>query len=131
MAHRKNIADLGLEWHIASVYHDNIAYLKDMWQNPIRVAFVDTSHHYDVVKQEIDIIRPHMVLPGGWMLFHDYDGPEDKGIKKAVDELVEETDSTLYVVDVLALVQFPQSKIAHKPAWQQKRYTMASTNKRR
>ena len=113
--HRKNIQDLQLEKHIVSVYHDNIAYLKDMWQNPIRVAFVDTSHHYDVAKQEIDIIRPHMV-PGGWMIFHDYNNGHD-GIDKAVHELAGVSDCQLFTIDCLALINFTMNKKSKKSAF--------------
>ncbi len=55
----------------------------------VGLVFVDTDHTHETTKQEIEAWAPH-VLPGGYLVFHDYtlkpDGPWDlrDGVKPAI-----------------------------------------------
>lgn len=48
------------------------------------LVFIDASHSYEYVKQDIINYRSKL-RPGGWLTGHDIDLP---GVKQAVDELV-------------------------------------------
>jgi len=53
----------------------------------VGMVFVDTDHTYATTRAEIAAWSPH-VLPGGFLVFHDYwlaEPPRD-GVKPAVDE---------------------------------------------
>lgn len=44
------------------------------WRFDLDMCFVDGDHNPPVVEQEIELWKPH-VVPGGFMLFHDYNHP--------------------------------------------------------
>lgn len=51
------------------------------------LIFIDGSHDYESVKQDIELAQP-LLKHGGRLLMHDY-GESDPGVVKAVDELIE------------------------------------------
>jgi len=52
---------------------------------PIKLLFIDGNHDYEFVKKDYELWSP-LVVPGGWVLFHDY-SPDWPGVVKFVDEL--------------------------------------------
>ena len=68
------------------------------WNNPIRIAFIDTSHDYVHTKIEIDNIMPR-ILDDGWVVFHDYSDEEwGDGVKRAINEFLDTQE--VYDLDV-------------------------------
>ena len=64
-----------------------------IWNRPIDFLHIDGDHHYEEVKQDIELFVPH-VKKGCYVFFHDYvvkggkepDGRDEYGIVQAIDE---------------------------------------------
>lgn len=59
-------------------------------------VYIDANHTYEAVKADLDAWYP-LVKDGGWICGHDYTGPH-KGVKKAVDEFLEDRSYKLGVL---------------------------------
>lgn len=67
-------------------------------------VFIDGSHDYESVKQDIELSLT-VLRPGGLLAFHDYGKPEDPGVTRAVDELVAGGADLLRRRDSLAVIR--------------------------
>lgn len=65
--------------------------------------FIDGSHDYESVKQDIELCRP-LLKPQGRIIFHDYDDG-NPGVVKAVDEFVASGATPVAQADSLVMVQ--------------------------
>ena len=77
------------------------------WQQPLRVAFIDSSHHYEPTHAELKLILP-LILDGGWLVLHDYFSEDTPGVGRAVDEVFESQDMNtfdFYRMDQLAIIR--------------------------
>ena len=55
------------------------------WNQPIALLWIDGSHQYEAVRQDIDDFVPH-VIPGGWVVFDDAAGGKFPGVEQAIAE---------------------------------------------
>ncbi|HMO37458.1 MAG TPA: class I SAM-dependent methyltransferase [Gemmatales bacterium] len=55
------------------------------WNRPIAYLWIDGSHHYPDVVQDIDLFVPH-VVPGGYIVFDDAHGGNFPGVEQALRE---------------------------------------------
>lgn len=104
---RENIWANNLQDYVTLVVSDDALFLKQFWDKSIRVAFVDSSHHYEHTKEEITLLMPHIV-DGGWIIFDDYFSDETPGVAKAVNEFIESSGRrpvTIFRADGLLLMQ--------------------------
>ena len=70
------------------------------------LVFIDASHDYESVCKDIE--RATAVLPyDGLIVFHDYGGVDDRGVTKAVDELLALGGELISTTDSLAVVRPP------------------------
>ena len=106
---RENIWTNQLRDYVTLIISNDTSYLQTFWSSPIRIAFIDSSHHYEHTKQEIELIVPHL-CPHGWLLFHDYFSETTPGVAKAVDEFLERTNKCFncYRCDGLFILQLSQ-----------------------
>ena len=58
-----------------------------VWNQPIRMLFIDTTGQYNHTRDEIYQSLPHMV-DDSWLVFHDYYEPYQEGLIQAFDEFV-------------------------------------------
>lgn len=65
---------------------DSLANFISRLDQPIDFAIIDAQHSYKAVKNELDILNPHM-RPGGYIFCHDYreDDPSYEGVVYAVN----------------------------------------------
>ena len=84
IAHKKLLETLELTRHIASVWHNDMNFMSNCWNLPIRLAVMDSEHSYEHTWHQIKTISPYIV-PGGWMVFHDYK-PQSIGVPRAIHE---------------------------------------------
>lgn len=104
---RENLWEFRLHEHIVAVLSDTVSFLESFWRYPVRLAFIDSSHHYEPTRQEIKHIFPYL-QKGSWLIFHDYFSEEVPGVFRAVNELFETlqlTDYEFYRVDELAIIR--------------------------
>ena len=103
---RENTWELRLHEHLTAVVSDTVSFLSNFWDFPIRVAFIDSSHHYEPTKNELRLIMPHLV-PGGWLVLHDYFSETTPGVRQALDEFLAESPSEYdrYRVDELLILK--------------------------
>lgn len=73
------------------------------WSIPLKFVFVDGCHEYEFVKK--DILWKRFLVPGGVMVFHDYHTPW-KGVKKAVDELMNKDSAFKMLADCHTIKAF-------------------------
>jgi hypothetical protein len=66
--------------------------------NELDFVYIDANHDYEFVKKDLDVWK-NKVKSGGIIGGHDYNYP-DTGVKKAVDEFVEENKYQLNVLNV-------------------------------
>jgi hypothetical protein len=55
------------------------------WNRPIAYLWIDGSHQYPDVVQDIDLFVPH-VMPGGYIVFDDAHGGNFPGVEQAIRE---------------------------------------------
>ena len=72
--------------NVVRVISEDLTFMKT-WNNPIRLAFIDTTGQYAHTKAEIEACLPHLV-DDGWLVFHDYYEPYQDGLIDAVDEFI-------------------------------------------
>ena len=76
------------------VYHELIRIIAEdldfmrLWNNPIRMVFIDTTGQYEHTKAEMEACLPFLV-DDSWLLFHDYYEPFQDGLIDAIDEFIE------------------------------------------
>ena len=87
---RENLWEFRLHDHITPVLSDTVLYLQHFWRTPLRLAFIDSSHHYEPTLKELRLIAPHLV-PQGWLVLHDYFSEATPGVRQALDEFVAES----------------------------------------
>ena len=105
--YRENLWEFRLEGHITAVLSDTVSFLTHFWQQPLRVAFIDSSHHYEPTHAELKLILP-LILDGGWLVLHDYFSEDTPGVGRAVDEVFESQDMNtfdFYRMDQLAIIR--------------------------
>ena len=104
--YRENLWEFRLHEHITAVISDTVSYLTHFWTQPIRAAFIDSSHHYESTLNELNLILRH-VVDGGWLILHDYFSEETPGVARAVGEVFQSHDMgecQCYQVDQLAII---------------------------
>ena len=104
---RENLWEFRLHDDIAAVLSDTVSFLKSFWHYPLRLAFIDSSHHYEPTRQEIKHIFPHL-QKGAWLIFHDYFSEEAPGVSRAVNEFfanLQLADYEFYRVHELAIIR--------------------------
>lgn len=106
---RQNVWEFRLHDYIATIISDSVTFLKHFWERPLRLAFIDSSHHYEPTLNELSLIVPK-IAPGGWLLLHDYFAtePPATGVAKAANEVFASQNLqewTFYKLDQLAIAQ--------------------------
>ena len=104
---RENLWEFRLHDHITPVLSDTVLYLQHFWRLPLRLAFIDSSHHYEPTLKELTIILPYLV-DGGWLILHDMFSEETPGVQRAVNEVFEPIDLhefEFYRMDQLAIIR--------------------------
>ena len=104
---RENLWEFRLHEHITPVLSDTVLYLQHFWRTPLRLAFIDSSHHYEPTLKELHLILPHLVA-GGWLILHDMFSEETPGVAKAVNEVFKPrnlNDFAFYRMDQLAIIR--------------------------
>ena len=112
--YRENVREFRLQEHISAVISDTVSYLNHFWKLPLRVAFIDSSHHYEPTKKELTLILPHMV-DGGWLIMHDYFSDATPGVQRAAHESFQEQDTSdwmFYRAHELAIIQLRSGETA-------------------
>ena len=107
LEYRENLWEFRLHEHITAVISDTVSYLGQFWQHPLRVAFIDSSHHYEPTLAELNLIIPWLV-DGGWLILHDMFSDDTPGVQRAVNEVFESNDVnrfSFYRIDQLAIIQ--------------------------
>ena len=107
---RENLWEFRLYDHITVVLSDTVSFLKHFWNQPIRMVFIDSSHHYEPTLKELNLILPHLV-PGGWLILHDYFSEETPGVSRAVNEVIQAKgmeQCKFYRMDELAIIRATQ-----------------------
>ena len=84
-AHKALFHKFDLQRTIVSVLHDDLRYLDHFWNSPLRAAVLDSAHPYNHVKRQLERLVPY-IIPGGWLIVHDYGAPDHEGVTQAVDE---------------------------------------------
>ncbi len=102
---RENIWANNLTEHVHLVLADDVQYLKHFWNSPIRLAFIDSSHHYQHTKDEISLITPHLINRG-WLIFDDYFNENTPGVQKAILEFLDHTSMNFEIYRVNGLLIF-------------------------
>lgn len=105
LAHKRLLEILELQNYIVSIWHKDLDFLDKLWNMPIKLAVIDSSHSYEHTWKEINAISPHIV-PGGWMVFHDYT-PRSIGVPRAIHEWLPKLDRRykLFESPVYAFIQ--------------------------
>ena len=76
---------LSLQRHIASVWHDDLSYIHNFLNCPVRMVILDSTHSYEHVSRQLEIIETK-IISGGWILIHDYTlNPRYEGVVRAVN----------------------------------------------
>jgi predicted O-methyltransferase YrrM len=75
-----SLTDRGLEIR-RGLSHD----IAQGWTEPISFLWIDGSHHYEDVVNDIDDYVPH-VIPGGWIVFDDAASELFPGVVQAIGE---------------------------------------------
>ena len=77
---------LSLQCHIVSIWHDDLRYIRNFLNCPVRLVVLDSNHSYEHVSQQLEMIETRIVS-GGWVLIHDYTlNPRYEGVVRAVNE---------------------------------------------
>lgn len=84
---RENLWEFRLQDYVIACIADTGVFLEHLWQQPTRVAFIDSSHHYEPTLKELNCILPHLV-DGGWLILHDYFSEQTPGVARALDEVI-------------------------------------------
>ena len=104
--YRENLWEFRLHEHITAVQSDTVSFLAHFWNLPLRVVFIDSSHHYEPTLNELNLILPHLV-DGGWLVLHDYFSDDTPGVARAVNETFESKDLSqfkFYRIDGLTII---------------------------
>ncbi len=104
---RENLWEFRLHEHVTAVLSDTVSFLTHFWNAPLRVAFIDASHHYEPTLNELNLIIPHLV-DGGWLILHDMFSEDTPGVQRAVNEVFESKDLhefEFYRMDQLAIIR--------------------------
>ena len=72
---------------LVRVISEDLTFMR-LWNNPIRMVFIDTCGQYQYTQKEIDSCLPFLV-DDSWLVFHDYYEPYQDGLIEAIDEFVE------------------------------------------
>lgn len=104
---RENRHEFRMDEHLTSVISTTQSFLRHFWTQPIRVVFIDSSHLYDETVEELSLLIPHIV-PGGWLIVHDYFSDDTPGVARAVNEWLtsaKSSDFKFYGIEGLAIIQ--------------------------
>ncbi len=104
---RENLWEFRLHEHITPVLSDTVLYLQHFWRSPLRLAFIDASHHYEPTKAEL-ALTVNRIVPGGWLVLDDYFDSETPEVKQAVDECLDARDTEgweFYRCEGLAIIR--------------------------
>ena len=112
MESRENFWSLELRSHICSVIFDTADFFSLFWHKPIRMAFIDSSHHYKHTTKEIELVASHLV-PGGWMVFDDYFSEKTPGVRQAVDEHIAKSSDDYTVFRHESLIALKRKRVHH------------------
>jgi predicted O-methyltransferase YrrM len=74
---RKTISDFGLE-NVVIPLIGRSATIGKVWKTPLSLIFIDGSHAYESVLSDYEIWSK-IVMPGGYLLFHDIFSDPSKG----------------------------------------------------
>ena len=72
---------------LVRVVSEDLSFMR-VWNNPIRLAFIDTTGQYQHTKAEVEACLPFLV-DDSWLIFHDYHPDYGEGLIKMVDEFIE------------------------------------------
>ena len=72
---------------IVRIVSEDLSFLR-VWNNPIRLAFIDTTGQHDHTKAEMEACLPFMV-DDSWLVFHDYYEPYQDGLIQVIDDFVQ------------------------------------------
>jgi predicted O-methyltransferase YrrM len=71
------------------------------WPGQVDMVYVDGSHIYDEVVEDIEVWLP-IIKPKGIICFHDYDKPICPGVKPAVDRYFDVNEAIMFVDSMVA-----------------------------
>lgn len=72
---------------LVRVVSEDLTFMR-LWNNPIRLVFIDTTGQYEHTKAEVAACLPFLV-DDSWLLFHDYYEPFQDGLIDAIDEFIQ------------------------------------------
>jgi predicted O-methyltransferase YrrM/SAM-dependent methyltransferase len=78
------------------------------WNQPITMLWIDGSHDYEAVRQDIGAFVPH-VVPGGWIVFDDAAGGKFPGVERAIADRMPAFDDLRRVATIRHLDVFQRS----------------------
>ena len=100
---RENYHRLDLTYYICPVICNCLEFL-NFWTLPIRFAFLDASHKYELTKQEISAIMPHIVNDG-WLVCDDYEEEDWTQVIPALNKFIDtQTEYDLEIFQIKAHV---------------------------
>ena len=100
----KNIRAMNVEEYIKP-YQMSSNEARSLINGPARLIFIDGCHDYEVVKEDI-LLWKDLLLPGGYLLLHDF-REEAPGVIQAVKECIihSENFDCILLVDSLLVIQ--------------------------
>lgn len=69
------------------------------WNSPIRLLWIDGSHDYADVRDDLALFSPH-VVPRGFLALHDTGGRHFPGVRKALEAFLAGTDAFEQVLEL-------------------------------
>ena len=76
---------LNIDRSVVSIIHDDLTYIQNFWNTPVRIALLDSAHAYRHLTKQIALIVPR-IITGGWLIVHDYNTEKHEGVTQAVNE---------------------------------------------
>lgn len=104
----KNAADLGFAEKIEFIKDTTAGYFKKLSATPVEydLLFIDGDHSYEGCMADMQDYAS-LLMPGGYMVMHDYISPKYPGVKKATDEFIQQHPEfeSLYLVQSMLIVR--------------------------
>ena len=75
-----------LSEYICSVRFDDLGFFQLVESFPVRMVFIDSTHHYEHVKRTLELCAPRL-QPTGWLVLHDY--KEGEGVVPALNKFLD------------------------------------------
>jgi hypothetical protein len=94
-------------WDLVTPLRTTSSQAARMWIKPVGLLFVDAIHEELPVLTDWESWKRHLVAPGGWVAFHDFDDSYP-GCKRAIEKIAADEDwRNIYVTGSLWTAQLP------------------------